>query len=92
MFSWRSVRNRCERCLALLLVRRPWGAMGGVMLDWVMATARPNLQQKSSCELRSEDHGTLRVSASWPTTSMGSQPIVQDNESTDPPLSRDGKI
>ena len=61
------------------------------MLDWAMASTRTHLSQKSLAQLRSE-RDRLRVFASWPTTSMGSQPIVQDNESTDPHLSRDGKI
>lgn len=54
----------------------------GLMLDWAMAASRTHLSQKSLAQLRSE-RDRLRVSASWPTTSMGSQLIVQDNESTD---------
>lgn len=61
------------------------------MLDWAMASSRTQPSRKSLAQLRSE-RDRLRVSASWPITSMGSQPIVQDNESTDPHLSRDGKI
>lgn len=61
------------------------------MLDWAMASSRTHLSQKHLSRLRLE-HDRLRVLASWSTTSMGSQPIVQDNESTDPHLSRDGKI
>lgn len=64
----------------------------GRMLDWAMALARPDLAQKKSLPRLHPERQRCRVSASWPTTSMGSQPIVQDNESTDPPLSRDGKI
>lgn len=63
----------------------------GRMLDWAMASTRSHLPHKSLAQLRSE-RDRLRILASWPTTSMGSQPIVQDNESTDPHLSRDGKI
>jgi len=74
----------------------------GRVLDWAMASARPDLFQKS-LSLLHPGHVRSRVSASWRTTSMGSQPIVQDNESTDPfrahgdmsrpeLLSRDGKI
>jgi hypothetical protein len=61
------------------------------MLDWAMATSRTHLSQKSLAQLRLE-RDRLRVLASWSTTSMSSQPTVQDNESTDPHLSRDGKI
>jgi hypothetical protein len=61
------------------------------MLDWAMASTRTHLSQKQLSQLRLE-HDRLRILASWSTTSMGSQPIVQDNESTDPHLSRDGKI
>ena len=61
------------------------------MLDWAMASSRSHLSQKQLSQLRVE-HDRLRFLASWSTTSMGSQPIVQDNESTDPHLSRDGKI
>jgi len=61
------------------------------MLDWAMASSRTHLSQKSLSQLRME-RDRLRILASWSTTSMGSQPIVQDNESTDPHLSRDGKI
>ena len=61
------------------------------MLDWAMASTRTHLSQKSLSQLRVE-RDRLRILASWSTTSMGSQPIVQDNESTDPHLSRDGKI
>jgi hypothetical protein len=53
------------------------------MLDWGMASSRTHLSQKSLSTLRSE-RGRLRFLASWSTTSMGSQPTVQDNESTDP--------
>ena len=61
------------------------------MLDWAMASSRTHLPRESLALLHSE-RDRLRVLASWATTSMGSQPIVQDNESTDPHLSRDGKI
>jgi hypothetical protein len=61
------------------------------MLDWAMASTRTHLSQKSLSQLRVE-RDRFRISASRSTTSMGSQPIVQDNESTDPHLSRDGKI
>jgi hypothetical protein len=63
----------------------------GRMLDWAMASSRTHLSQKSLAQLCSE-RDRLRVLASWSTTSMGSQPLVQDNESTDTHLSRDGKI
>lgn len=53
------------------------------MLDWAMASTRTHLSQKSLSQLRVE-RDRLRSLASWSTTSMGSQPIVQDNESTDP--------
>ena len=67
------------------------GSSPGRMLDWAMASSRTHLSLKSLAQLRSE-RDRLRVWASRPTTSMGSQQIVQDNESTDPHLSRDGKI
>jgi hypothetical protein len=67
------------------------GNGAGRMLDWAMASSRTHLSQKSLAQLRSE-RDRLRVLASWATTSMGSQPLVQDNESTDTHLSRDGKI
>jgi hypothetical protein len=53
------------------------------MLDWAMASTRMHLSRKRLAQLRLE-RDRLRFSASWSTTSMGSQPIVQDNESTDP--------
>jgi hypothetical protein len=53
------------------------------MLDWAMASSRTHLSQKRLAQLRLE-RDRLRFLASWSTTSMGSQPIVQDNESTDP--------
>jgi hypothetical protein len=53
------------------------------MLDWAMASTRTHLSQKSLSQLRVE-RDRLRILASWSTTSMGSQPTVQDNESTDP--------
>ena len=53
------------------------------MLYWAMSTSRTHLSQKSLAQLRLE-RDRLRVLASWSTTSMSSQPTVQDNESTDP--------
>jgi hypothetical protein len=61
------------------------------MVDWDMASPRLHQSQQSLTDLAPERE-RLRVRVSWPTTSMGSQPVVQDNESTDPHLSSDGKI
>src|SRR5579875_2656584 len=72
--------------------REIWGRSAARrVLDWAMASARPDLSHKSLTRLRPE-LDRCRVLASWSTTSMGSRQLVQDNESTDPPLSRDGKI
>jgi len=53
------------------------------MLDWLMASARAHFAEIQ------RDKG--RVSAPPPVTTISSQPMVQDNESIDPYLSRDGK-
>lgn len=60
------------------------------MLDWLMASTRPHFAPQSLSQIDS-NRDRCRVWPSRPITSMGNQPIVQDNESTDPALSRDGK-
>jgi hypothetical protein len=54
------------------------------VLDWRMASTRPHFAniKRDGC----------RVSALRPITTISSQPLVQDNESTDPHLSRDREI
>jgi hypothetical protein len=54
------------------------------VLDWRMASTRAHFANIKR-------HG-CPVSALQPMTTISSQPLVQDNESTDPHLSRDREI
>jgi hypothetical protein len=54
------------------------------VLDWRMASTRPHFANIK------RDHWGVQVLR--PITTISSQPLVQDNESTDPHLSRDREI